>query len=127
MRTRHYILTGIIAYFVFLITTVPAAPVLGMFKDRMRCSPESADWFKACANDGLEWLDALLEGKDYLCGDRITVGDLVLFCCVDFAAGVGQKVDPSLKNVTALMERVGSRPSAEASLHPAAGKVKMKG
>ena len=100
---------------------------LGMFKDRMRCSPESADWFKACANDGLEWLDALLEGKDYLCGDRITVGDLVLFCCVDFAAGVGQKVDPSLKNVTALMERVGSRPSAEASLHPAAGKVKMKG
>jgi general secretion pathway protein N len=35
MRTRHYILTGIIAYFVFLIATVPAAPVLGLFKDHI--------------------------------------------------------------------------------------------
>jgi hypothetical protein len=35
MRTRHYIITGIIAYFVFLITTVPAAPVIGMFNDRI--------------------------------------------------------------------------------------------
>lgn len=35
MRTRHYILTGIIAYFAFLIATVPAAPVIGMLKDRI--------------------------------------------------------------------------------------------
>ena len=33
MRNRYYILTGIIAYFVFLITTLPAAPVIGLFKD----------------------------------------------------------------------------------------------
>jgi len=35
MRTRHYIITGIVAYFIFLVATVPAAPVIGMFKDRM--------------------------------------------------------------------------------------------
>ena len=35
MRTRHYILTGVIAYFIFLIATVPAAPVIGIFKDRL--------------------------------------------------------------------------------------------
>lgn len=35
MPTRYYILTGIIAYFVFLVATVPAAPVIGMFKDRI--------------------------------------------------------------------------------------------
>jgi len=35
MRTRHYILTGIIAYFIFLIATVPAAPVLRMFEDSL--------------------------------------------------------------------------------------------
>jgi len=35
MRTRHYILTGIIAYFVFLIATVPAAPIIGLYKDHM--------------------------------------------------------------------------------------------
>lgn len=100
---------------------------LGLFKDRMRCLPEAADGMKACAQDGFAWLDPLLEGKQYLCGDRLTVGDLVLYCCVDFAAGVGQTVDPSLKNVTALLERVGARPSAAASLHPGAEQVKMKG
>lgn len=100
---------------------------LGMFKDRMRCSPESADWLKACANDGLAWLEPLLEGKQFLCGDRLTIGDLVLYCCVDFAAGVGQKVDPELKNVTALLARIGERPSATSSLHPGAAKSGMKG
>jgi len=35
MRARHYILVGIIAYCVFLITSMPAAPVIGMFKDRI--------------------------------------------------------------------------------------------
>ena len=100
---------------------------LGLFKDRMRCLPEAADGLKAVAGDGLAWLDEQLEGKDYVCGDRMTVADLVLFCCTDFAAGVGQKVDPGLKNVTALLARINERPSAEASLHPSAGKVGMKG
>ncbi len=35
MRRRYYILTGIIAYFVFLITTLPAAPVISLFEDSM--------------------------------------------------------------------------------------------
>ena len=35
MRSRHYIFTGIIAYFVFLVATVPAAPVIGIFEDRI--------------------------------------------------------------------------------------------
>ena len=100
---------------------------LGIFKDRMRCMPEAAGDFKASAQDGLGWLDEQMEGKDFICGDRITVGDLVLYCCTDFAAGVGQTIDPGLKNVTGWFERVASRPSAEASLHPAAGKVGMRG
>lgn len=35
MRPRYYILVGIIAYCVFLISSIPAAPVIGMFKDRI--------------------------------------------------------------------------------------------
>ncbi len=35
MRSRHYIITGIVAYFVFLIATVPAAPVIGLYKDHI--------------------------------------------------------------------------------------------
>ena len=38
MRSRHYIFTGIIAYFVFLVATVPAAPVIGIFEDRIPAS-----------------------------------------------------------------------------------------
>ncbi len=33
MRTRYYIFTGIVAYLVFLIATMPAAPIIGLFKD----------------------------------------------------------------------------------------------
>lgn len=100
---------------------------LPLFKDRMRCLPEAADGLKASAQDGLAWLDGLMDGKDFVCGSRITVGDLVLYCCTDFAAGVGQTIDPGLKNVTAWFQRVAGRPSAEASLHPAAEKVGMRG
>ena len=100
---------------------------LDLFKDRMLCRPEAADGLKAIGQDGLVWLDPLLEGKQFLCGDRLTVGDLVLYCCTDFAAGVGQAVPTSLTNVTALLARVGARPSATGSLHPAADKVGMKG
>ena len=100
---------------------------LELFKNRMLCRPEAADGLKAIAQDGLRWLDGQLEGKQFVCGDRLTIGDLVLYCCTDFAAGVGQTVDPSLKNVTALLSRVNERPSAQASLHPAADQVGMKG
>ncbi len=100
---------------------------LEIFKDRMVCRPEAAEGLKAMAADGLSWLDKQLEGKQFICGDRLTIADLVLYCCTDFAAGVGQTIDPSLKNVTAWFERMDSRPSAKASLHPAAGQVGMKG
>ncbi len=35
MRTRSYILAGIIAYFVFLVTTIPAGPVIRMFENSL--------------------------------------------------------------------------------------------
>ena len=100
---------------------------LEMFKDRMRCLPEAADGLKASAQDGLKWFDEQISGKEFICGDRITLGDLVLYCCVDFAAGVGQPVDGSLKNLTQWFARMESRPSAEASLHPGSSKLGMRG
>ena len=100
---------------------------LERFKDRMRCLPEAADGLKAVAQDGLAWLDALMDGKEYVCGDRLTIADLVLYCCMDFAAGVGQSLDPSLPNISAWFARIDARPSAKTSLHPAAEKAGRKG
>ncbi|MCG8589063.1 MAG: glutathione S-transferase family protein [Proteobacteria bacterium] len=91
-----------------------------MFKARMRVLPEAADGLKALARDGLAWLDECLEGRDFLCGDRFTLGDILLYAFLDFGAGVGQPLPPDCKRVADWFERVNTRPSAEASLHPVA-------
>lgn len=98
-----------------------------IFKDRMRCLPEAADGLKAKAQDGMEWLDALLEGHDYIVGDRFTVVDIILFCAVDFTAGVGQPVNADLKNIVAWKARIEARPSAASSLHAGAADAGMQG
>ena len=100
---------------------------LQLFENRMRCLPEAASGLKAVAQDGLGWLANQKDGKTFICGERITIADLVLYCCTDFAAGVGQSISPDLKNITSWVSRMDSRPSAAASLHPAAEKVGMKG
>ena len=99
---------------------------IDLFRDRMVCIPEAADGLKAKAKDRLQWLDGLLEGKDYITG-KFSAVDMVLYCCMDFCKDVGQPVDRNLKNLSAWYDRVGSRPSAAASLHPASAEVKMAG
>ncbi len=86
------------------------------------CMPEAAPGLKAIVQDKLKWLDELLEGKQYIAGDRFTVADIILYCALDFGASVKQPLDPSLKNVNAWFKRVDSRPSAKSSLHPASAK-----
>ena len=100
---------------------------LKLFENRMRCLPEAAHGFKAAGQDGLAWLDQQIGSKEFICGDSVTIADLVLYCCVDFASGVGQSMDATLGNLTSWFARVESRPSAAESLHPAAEKVGMRG
>ena len=77
-----------------------------LFKDRMRLIPEGAAGMKATVQDNLKWLDGLLEGKEFIAGKRFTVADIILYCALDFGGGVGQKIDPSLKNVNAWFKPV---------------------
>ena len=65
----------------------------------------------------LTWLDKLMEGKSFIVGERITLPDIILYVALDFGAGVGQKLNPNLKNMNAWFARMNTRPSAEASLH----------
>ena len=94
---------------------------LAMFKDRVHVIPQAADDLKAIVQERLAWLDDLLSGKSWIVGDRFTLADIVLYCALDFGAGIGQTRDPELKNLDAWFGRVAARPSAEQSLHPAAG------
>ena len=88
---------------------------LPMFKDRMRCLPEAADGLKAIARDKIEWLDGLMAGKQFLCGDRLTYADIHLFCFIDFGHVIGQPLDPKNANVAKWYEGMKARPSAQAT------------
>jgi glutathione S-transferase len=98
-----------------------------IFRNRMVCIPEAANGLKAKAKAGREWLDGLIAGRDYIAGDRFTLADIVLFCCVDFCKDVGQPLEPELRNLTAWYKRVSARDSAKSSMHAAAPQLKMAG
>jgi glutathione S-transferase len=78
------------------------------------------------AREGIEKLDGLIAGRDFVAGSRLTLADIVLYAFLDFAAGVGQPLDPKNRNLTAWFARMSARPSAEASLHPIAKAGKMR-
>lgn len=100
---------------------------LDLFRDRMVCIPEAADGLKKKARAGRELLDGLMAGREYIAGDAFSLADGILYCCMDFARGVGQPIDDDLGNLSAWFERVHARDSATSSLHPAAAEVKMAG
>jgi glutathione S-transferase len=87
---------------------------LRMFQDRIRCIPQASADLKATAQDWLARLDGLMAGKTYICGDRLTLADVLLFAFADFFATIGQPLDPELKNVGAWYARMKARPSAQA-------------
>ena len=87
-----------------------AAEGAPMFKDRMRILPQAADDLKAMAQEGLTWLDALMEGHDYVCGDRFSLADILLAVFLEFGGQVGQPMNPAHANIAAWHGRVKDRP-----------------
>ncbi len=87
---------------------------LGLFKDRMRTLPDSADGLKAIARDGMEWLDGQIVGRTTIVPGRFSLADVSFYAFAEFGIGIGQPIDPALKNLTAWFEATKQRPSAEA-------------
>jgi glutathione S-transferase len=87
---------------------------LKMFQDRIRCIPQAADDLKKTAQERLTWLDGLIAGRSFVCGDRLTLADILLFCFLDFFAGIKQPINPDNRNIAAWYERMKARPSASA-------------
>ena len=85
------------------------------FKSRILTAPEASPGLKAMAQNRIKWLDGqMADGREYLCGKRFTLADILLSCFVTFFAKVGQSIDPANKNIGAFIERVGGRPSMKA-------------
>mgnify|MGYP001255441607 FL=1 len=87
---------------------------LKMFQDRLHCIPQAADDLKLSAQKKLAWLDRLMDGKQFVAGDRFTLADILLFCFLDFGRSVNQPFSPELRNIAAWYDRVKARPSAAA-------------
>jgi glutathione S-transferase len=55
-----------------------------------------------------------MRGKQYVCGERFTLADIVLIAFLEFGVQVGQPINAENKNIAAWMERVKQRPSIDA-------------
>lgn len=87
---------------------------LPLFKDRIVTVPEAAPGLKKIAQDRLKWLDGQMAGKEFVCGNRFTLADILLYCFLDFGGQVGQPLNPEFKNLANWFARVKDRPSAKA-------------
>jgi len=87
---------------------------LKLFQSRIRTIPQAADDLKLLAREKIAWLNGLLEGRQWVCGDRLTLADLLLYVFLEFGAAVGQKIDPANTNVLRIIEQVKARDSAKA-------------
>lgn len=87
---------------------------LPIFKDRIVTVPEAAAGLKRIAQDRIEWLNGQLGGKTFICGDRLTLADILLYCFLAFGNAVGQPLNASFTNVKAWFDRMAARPSASA-------------
>jgi glutathione S-transferase len=68
---------------------------LKMFQTRIRCIPHAADDLKAIAQEKLAWLETQLGGRQFICGERLSLADLLLFAFLQFGAQVKQPLDPA--------------------------------
>jgi glutathione S-transferase len=87
---------------------------LKFFEKRIPTAPEASPGLKKIAANRIEWLNGQMAGKDYLCGKRFTLADILLYGWIDFAGQVGQPLDTANANIVAWFARVGQRPSAKA-------------
>lgn len=87
---------------------------LPLFKDRIPTEPEAAEGLKRVAQNRMLWLDKMVAGRTFICGDRFTYADIHLFAFLDFGKQVGQVINPEAKTLLAMYERVGARASAKA-------------
>ena len=85
----------------------------GIFNPAM---PEEAKaLMRAKALDRLKYVDAQLEGKDYLMGNAFTVPDAYLFTVTNWTKHTGIDIS-GLKNLGAFMARMAARPAVQQAL-----------
>ncbi len=92
-----------------------AAEGRALFESRVKLvGVEGAAELKIIAKDRLHWLSNQMGDRKYVCGDRFSLADIMLFVFLGFAASVGQPLIDETPWVKAWFERVKARPSSAA-------------
>lgn len=98
-----------------MTTSFRAAEGRPLFAPRMTLlSPGAATELKAMAQEKLLWLDQLMQGRTWVCGDRFSLADIVLLAFVEFGASVGQPLPAAASWLPEWHKRAAARPSAAA-------------
>lgn len=87
---------------------------LKLFQNRIVCVPEAAPGLKKIAADRIRWMNGQMQGKEYVCGTRFTLADMMLYVWLEFGATVAQPMDPANTNLAAWQKRIAERPSTKA-------------
>ncbi len=86
-----------------------------IFENRIKLvSPEASGDLKAIAKDRIIWLNGQMGQNQYVCGDRFSLADILLYCFLAFGSQVGQPIPEEAGWVKGWFERVKARPSAAA-------------
>jgi glutathione S-transferase len=88
---------------------------LKFFEKRIPVAPEASPGLKMIAANRLKWLNGqMADGREWICGKRFTLADILLYCWLDFGNQVGQPLDQSNSHIVAWFARVGARTSVKA-------------
>ena len=66
--------------------------------------PQVRLYGEACrvtAGTAMDWFDGQLQGRQFLCGDRFTIADIVMLTTIDFAAFIGLAIGDARPALTA--------------------------
>ena len=84
--------------------------------DKIRLlSIPAAEELQAIVEDRILWLDQQMVGKTWICGDRFTLADIMLYCFMAFLAPeVESNLPAGTPNLAEWFDRVKVRPSTKA-------------
>ena len=75
----------------------------------------AAEELQAIVEDRILWLDQQMVGKTWICGDRFTLADIMLYCFMAFLAPEGESNLPAgTPNLAEWFGRIKVRPSTKA-------------
>lgn len=87
---------------------------LPIFEKRITVLPEAGPGMKQIALEQLAWLDGLMQENQWICGDRFTLADIMLFGFIEFSLQLKQPIPADCTKINAWYERTKARDSSAA-------------